>query len=104
LPRREKIANVISVNAPANPFWKQHPGLVWSNPAAGDSVHIQAALLRPRFSRLLDIAVQFGVERVRREWAAVNHADNREAARARAAVERILGHIEQGFSLAASRN
>ena len=49
-------------------FWKRHPGLVWSNPEAPDSAYIRAALLRPRFGRLLDIALEFGVEQLRREW------------------------------------
>lgn len=87
-----------------NPFWQRHRGLVWSNPAADDSVHIRAALVRPRFDRLLDIALKFGVERLRREWTEVQIDDNREVVRARAPVERILRNIEKGFALAASRN
>src|SRR5437016_3847106 len=50
-------------------FWQKHPGLVWSNPEADDGVHIHAALLRPRFDRLLDIAVEFGLDRLRLEWS-----------------------------------
>ena len=87
-----------------NPIWQRHPGLVWSNPAADDSVYIRAALLKPRFSRLLDIAVEFGLERVSHEWAELRRDDSREVARAREPVERILTHIEQGFTLAATRN
>lgn len=92
------------MNATAIEFWNRHRGLVWSNPAADDSTHIRAALERPRFSRLLEIAAEFGLERVRREWAELQKDDVREVARARAPVERILGNIEKGFALAATRN
>ena len=92
------------MNAAANTYWQRHPGLVWSNPAADDSVHIQAALLKPRFSRLLDIAVEFGLERVQREWTELNQDGSREAVRAGTAVGRILNHIQKGFALASFRN
>ena len=92
------------MNAPGNPFWKKHAGLVWSSPAADDSVHIRAALVRPRFSRLLDIALEFGLDRLRREWAELQTDEIREVARAREPVERILAHIEKGFALAAASN
>jgi hypothetical protein len=81
-----------------SPFWQTKRGLVWSNPKAHDSVHIRAALLHPRFAQLLEIAVEFGLERVRKEWAIL------ETERARSTVERILSHIEQGFARAATRN
>ena len=74
---------------------------MWSNPAADNAVHIRAALLRPRFSRLLDIALEFGLERVCAEWAALRNAGLPEAATASKLVERILRHIEEGFRLAA---
>lgn len=85
-------------------FWQKHRGLVWSNPSADDSTHIRAALVRPRFGRLLDIAVEFGIERLRREWAELQTDDTREVLRARNPVERILNNIEKGFVLAAARN
>jgi hypothetical protein len=54
---------------PANDeFWSRHPGLVWSNPDASDAVRIRAALLRPRFEYLLDLALEFGIARLRHEW------------------------------------
>lgn len=81
-------------------FWQRHPGLVWSNPAADDAVYIRAALLRPRFSRLLDIALEFGLDRMRSEWRTL--ADLPDAVAAAKPVERILRHIEEGFRLAAS--
>ena len=49
-------------------FWTQFPGLVWSNPKAGDAVRIRAALLNPKFHVLLAIAVEFGCERLMEEW------------------------------------
>jgi hypothetical protein len=87
-----------------NEFWMRHRGLVWSNPAASDSVHIRAALVRPRFGLLLDIALEFGLERLRSEWMELQKDDTHEIARARPSVERILEHIEKGFTIAAARN
>jgi hypothetical protein len=89
---------------PHQEFWRKHLGLVWSNPDASDAVRIRAALLRPRFNRLLDIAVEFGMERLRQEWAELQNDDTLEVARARGPVERILTNIEKGFALASSRN
>lgn len=89
------------MNASANEFWKKHPGLVWSNPGASDAVHIRAALLRPRFRQLLDIALEFGLDRLRREWAELEADATPEVTRTRRSVERILAHIEEGFALAA---
>jgi hypothetical protein len=85
-------------------FWAKHPGLVWSNPEADDTVHIRAALLRPRFDRLLDVAVMFGLERMRHEWSILLAEDTPEARRARAAVDRILTNIDKGFSSVAARD
>jgi hypothetical protein len=88
----------------SNPIWQKHRGLVWSNPAAEDGAYIRAALVRPRFGRLLDIAVEFGLDRLRREWAGLQEIETREVLRAREPVKRILANIEKGFALAASRN
>ena len=86
----------------ANEFWKRHPGLVWSNPYAHDSVHIRAALLQPSFMRLLDVAQEFGVARVRGEWNELQTDEG--AARVHFTVTRMLDNIEKGFALAARRN
>lgn len=83
-------------------FWKRQPGLVWSNPKASDAVRIRAALLRPRFDRLLAIALEFGTARVKAEWAELLDEQTDEARRARASVRRILANIEEGFARAAS--
>ncbi len=87
-----------------NPFWQRHPGLVWSNPEADDSVFICAALLRPRFTRLLDIAMEFGIGRLRAEWELLRAEGTPEAKRAEASVARILNNIEKGFALAPARD
>ena len=50
-------------------FWKQFPGLVWSNSKAGDTVMIRAALSGPYENRLEAIGREFGMERLRQEWA-----------------------------------
>src|ERR1700730_9794490 len=54
---------------PNKTFWKKYPGLVWSNRQVGDDVRIRAALMKPSFPVLLDIAVTFGLERLEQEWA-----------------------------------
>ena len=92
------------MKASANPFWKQHPGLIWSNPAAGDAAHLRAALLRPRYGQLLDIALEFGIERLQQEWTELQADDSHDVRRARSSVERILAHIEKGFAIAAARH
>lgn len=83
-------------------FWRRHPGLVWSNPGADDVIHIRAALLRPRFDRLLAIALEFGLERLRAEWKILDDEGTPAATRARFSVARILKNIDQGFTLAAT--
>ena len=79
-------------------FWKKHPGLVWSNRQADDSVWIRAALLDARFHPLLEIAVEFGRERVEAEWAVLENEGERETQRAAPATRRILRHIAEGFA------
>jgi hypothetical protein len=53
---------------------------------------------------LLDIALEFGVERLRTEWRELQMDETHEVARARSSVERVLTHIEKGFTVAAARN
>jgi hypothetical protein len=91
------------MTVPSN-FWKTHRGLVWSNPAADDGVHIRAALLRPRFARLLEIALEFGLERVRQEWNILQGDPTPSVQRAAPIVVRILTNIEKGFTFAAAAN
>ena len=95
---------LVKTTATASPFWQGHPGLLWSNPNAGDSARIRAALLRPRFAQLLDITLEFGVKRVRQEWAVLRADGTREVERAKPPVERALRHIEEGVARAAARH
>jgi hypothetical protein len=83
-------------------FWERHPGLIWSNPNASDSIRIRAALLRPRFHILLDIAVEFGPDRLREEWQALCDDRLTDTAPARPIVERCLFNIEEGHRRAAA--
>jgi hypothetical protein len=85
-------------------FWRKHPGLVWSNPEARDEVYIRAALLHPRFTQLLAIAMEFGVDRLRHEWVWLEGDETPELRRARHSVQRILSNIEKGFAIAAEQN
>lgn len=85
-------------------FWAQYPELCWSNRKASDLVHIRAALCRPRFDCLLNIAHAFGLKRLQCEWDALSSdADPLpEVERARPVVERVLRNIEEGFRRATS--
>jgi len=83
-------------------FWARHPGLAWSNPEADNEVRIRAALLRPRFERLLNIALQFGLEPLQSQWRRLLSNPTRDVTCAQAAVERILANIEKGFRRADS--
>lgn len=87
-----------------HPVWQEHPGLVWSNRHADDNVRIRAALCRPRFRILLNLAMAFGLERLRREWDALKTEGTAEARRAAPTVERILNHIAEGFQRADAGN
>ena len=104
IARRSGGGYLRDVSTNRSQFWQSHGGLVWSNPIASDSVHIRAALLRPRFGQLLQIALEFSLERVRAEWAVLETEGTAEAKRAERSVERILRHIDEGFTRAAARN
>jgi hypothetical protein len=67
-------------------------------------VHIRAALVRPRFSQLLSIVAEFGLERVKEEWQVLTGEPTPEVQKARPIVERILANIEEGRRLAARGN
>jgi len=87
---------------PVSEFWSALPGLVWSNPEADDSTRIRAALLKPYFTQLLEIAVAFGLDRLKEEWRILELEGTAQATRAKPAVRRILRNIERGRELAAS--
>ena len=81
---------------PANrrAFWDRHPGLVWSNRQAPDDAFISAALRQNRFLQLLEIAVEFGPERLRAQWQR-ELAEGDLSPRLIAGVEENLSIIEQ---------
>ena len=86
-------------------FWARYPGLVWSNPRASDSAYICAALLKPHFDIILDVCVEFGLERVEAEWQTLlSHGETAKVNRARPLTERILDHIRMGFEDATRKN
>jgi len=80
-------------------------GLVPSNPQASEEIYIRTALLRPRFSQLFAMALDFGVNALKEQWAILK-ADpecGREVERATPEVERILQNMEKGIALANER-
>lgn len=81
---------------PANrrAFWDRHPGLVWSNRNAPDDAFISAALRQNRFLQLLDIAREFGPERLRQQWQR-ELAEGNLSPRLIAGVEENLQIIEK---------
>jgi hypothetical protein len=87
-----------------HPVWQRHPGLVWSNRRADDTVRIRAALSRPRFDLLLDLAVAFGLARLTEKWAVLEAEGNPETRCAAPIVARILRNIEEGFRRADAGN
>ncbi len=84
-------------------FWSRHPGLAWSNSKADDSVRIRAALMRPRFHRILDIANEFGLDCVQAEWDALLADEDAAVRRAKPIDRRILGTIGNAYAHADSR-
>lgn len=88
-------------------FWHTHGGvgLVWSNPHASDSVMIKQALLKPSFHRLLEIAAQFGLDRLKTEWEAIQKdmetwefdEEKKQFATAELIVKRCLHNMEEGL-------
>lgn len=63
---------------------------------------VRAALLRPRFQQLLEVAKEFGLPVLHREWEVLMAGGDNTALSARMAVERILSNIELGFARAAA--
>ena len=78
-------------------FWENYPGLVWSNRHADDGVRIRAALMRPLFPTLLDIAVRFGLERLELEWSVLRADSETDTRRVEPIVSRILANLRRGY-------
>ena len=49
-------------------FWKNYPGIVWSNPNASDSVMIANTLLQEKQHVIIAIANHFGAATLQKEW------------------------------------
>jgi transcriptional regulator with XRE-family HTH domain len=77
-------------------FRQRYASLAWSNPNATDATLIRRALLRPGLQVLLDAALEFGVERLSQEWAALKAEDSAESRQAAPITERLLAHIALG--------
>jgi hypothetical protein len=89
----------------AQPSPARYPGLIWSNPDADDSAYICAALLKPLFDIILDICIEFGLERIDAEWQTLlQDGEPAKVNRAKPLVERILRNIKIGFEDASRRN
>lgn len=76
---------------------KRHPGLVWSNAKASKEIYIRNALLNPRFSQLLKLAQEFGLNALRQEWkvlSAQSPSESQEVHGAATEVTRILRNME----------
>jgi hypothetical protein len=76
-------------------------GVVWSNANAPDEVYVRAALLRPHFHLLLAVASELGLERVSIEWDWLKRFGDPRVERVATTVDRMLGHIREGFEHAA---
>ena len=83
-------------------FRERYRTLLWSNPKAPDEVLLRRALVRPTFRMLLDAAVEFGPETLRREWEGLLACEDPEVRRVRPATEQLLRNIRDGFALAAA--
>jgi hypothetical protein len=82
------------------PFWDKHPGLVWSNRQAGDGVRIRAALMKPSFPVLLDIAVTFGLHRLEQEWTVLLADSETDTSGVEPLVSTMLANIRRGYEQA----
>jgi hypothetical protein len=82
-------------------FWKDFPGLVWSNSKASDTVMICAALTRPKTDYITRIAAHFGIDRVQQAWEDLldDPMDPYSSVHV-SVVNRILGNIKSEPSYA----
>ena len=90
------IATTKKPSPPPGLFRKKFPGLVWSNPDAPDEAYIRAALIRPRFLVLLEMAATVGRDKIQREWSILEREGSDEAKRAAKYVRRILKNMADG--------
>lgn len=109
----EKLANIVEVTLkvepahpistnpiPAKSFREQHRDLIWSNPNAPDDVLIRHALLKPRFTVLLEAAIEFGVDKLESEWLYLKRHAQNETAQVASITDQILKNIHDGYKQA----
>jgi len=77
---------------------KRYPGLIWSNSKAPKEVFIRKALLNPRFTQLLQLARDFGIAPIQKEWTILCTQSPSESQRVAIEVNRILRNMERGFT------
>ena len=81
----------------ADPRW----GIAWSNQNMDARALITNALLNGSYSTILEAAVQYGIDLVRRQWDQVKDGRSvRVSKHARTSVDRILNNIAKGFARA----
>jgi hypothetical protein len=76
---------------------RRHPGLLWSNAKAPKEIYIRKALLNPRFTQLLKLSREFGLEALKQEWDVLktqSPTESTEIHRAAPEVTRILRNME----------
>ncbi len=79
-------------------FWKKFPGLVWSNSQASDAVMIRATLMQYRFHQLLEVCLEFGLDRVMHEFEMTR--DELGAPERISTISEMLTNIRKGFQRA----
>jgi transcriptional regulator with XRE-family HTH domain len=77
---------------------KRYPGLVWSNSKAPKEIFIRKALLNPRFTQLLQLAQDFSLATIQKEWTILCTQSPSESQRVAVEVTRILRNMERGFT------
>lgn len=86
---------------PAQSFRDKYAvSLAWSNKDVSDDVLMRRALVNPSFRRLLDAAVEFGIDRLATVWRQLKADGADEALKAAPVTERVLRHIEYGYQQA----
>ncbi len=83
-------------------FRQRYRWLVWANPSAPDEVLLRRALVNPEFRTLLDAALEFGVDRITREWDLLKAEGDEETVRAQPMTDRLLRNIHDGYQQAAA--
>jgi hypothetical protein len=87
----------VATSVAGDSFWDKHPGFIWSNRHADDAAHIRAALMRPFFPVLLDIAAHFGLDRLKHEWVVLCADPDTDTQRVEPIVSRILANLQRGY-------